>query len=128
MSGSPRSQMQRYRAVVRDLRYLSVPQWKCSALDRAHRESLAVSTLEALPGHKRVRIGATAAKQPNALRCALINVATPRTNRAALAIWSQRIAVPSTVTNERHVRFIHSRRFHQIKPGIVSELQARLWW
>jgi hypothetical protein len=32
------------------------------------------------------------------------------------------------MTDERDVRLIHARRLNQIKPGIMSELQARLWW
>ena len=127
MSDSPPSPMRRYRTVGRDLRYRSVPLLKCSALVRAHRESQADSTLEVRLGHKRAHTGATRARWTNALRRALIYVATPRTNRAALAIWSQRIAVTATVTNERHVRFVHARWLHQIEPGIVSKLQARLW-
>ena len=114
--------MRRYRTVAHDLRYRSAPLLKCSALVRAHRANLVASTLEVLHGHKRVRTVATRASKYNALRRALIYVATTRTNRAALAIWSQRIAVPATVTNKCNVRFVHTRRLHQIEPGIVSEL------
>ena len=128
MSDLPPLPMRRYRTVGRDLRYRSAPLLKCSALVRAHRESQADSTLRVRLGHKRVRTGATRARQCNALWRALIYVATTRTNRAAFAIWSQRIAVPATVTNERHVRFVHTRRLHQIEPSVVSKLQARLWW
>ena len=122
MSDLPPLPMRRYRTVGRDLRYRSAPLLKCSALVRAHQANLVASTLEVHPGHKRAHTAATRARLCNALWRALIYVATTRTNRAALAIWSQRIAVPATVTNERHVRFVHTRGLHQIKPSVVSEL------
>ena len=127
MSDLPPSPMRRSRMVDRDLRYRSAPLLKCWALVRAHRESQADSTLRVRLGHKRARTGATRARQCNALWRALIYVATTRTNRAAFAIWTERIAVTATVTNERHVRFVHARWLNQVKPGIVSKLQARLW-
>ena len=112
MSDLPPLPMRRYRTVGRDLRYRSAPLLKCSALVHVHRESQADSTLRVHPGHKRAHTAATRARLPNALRRALINVATTRANRAALAIWSQRIAVTATVTNERDVRFVHARRLN----------------
>ena len=71
---------------------------------------------------------ATRARKYNALRRALFNVATARANRAAFAIWTQCITVTATVADERDVRLVHARRLYQIKPGIMRELQARLWW
>ena len=112
MSDLPPSLMQRSRMAGRDLRYRSAPLLKCSALVHEHRESQADSTLRVRLGHKRAHTAATRARLPNALRRALIDVATTRANRAALAIWSQRIAVPAAVTNERHVCFVHARWLH----------------
>ena len=97
-------------------------------MDRARRASQAVSTLEVHPGHKRVRTAATRANNDNALRRAAINVATTRADWTALAIWTQRIAVSTTMADERHVRFVHARRLNKIEPGIMRELQTRLWW
>ena len=112
MSDSPTLPMRRCQTVARDLRCQPALQSKCSALDRAHRESLVVLTLEVHPGHKRVRTAATRARKYNALQRATIGIPTTRTNRAALAIWTERIAVPSTMTNERDVRLVHARWFH----------------
>ena len=113
--------------VGRGLRYQLALQWKCSALVPARRVSLVVLILKAHPGHKRVRTAATPARTRNALRRAPLNVATPRANRAALAIWPKRIAMPAAVPNERNVRLVHARRLNEIKPCIMRELQARLW-
>ena len=97
-------------------------------MDRARLASQVDSTLEVLLGHKRVHTAATRANHNNALRRALINVATTRANRTALAIWTQRIAVPAAMPNQGNVRLVHARRFHKIEPGIMRELQTRLWW
>ena len=128
MSDLPPSPIQRYRMVARDLRCRSAPQLRCSDLDPALRASLVDLTLEVHPGHKRVRTAATHAKENNALRRTTINVATPRANGAALAIWPKRIAMPAAVPNERNVRLVHARRLNEIKPCVMRELQARLWW
>ena len=122
MSDLPPLPMRRYRTVGRDLRYRSAPLLKCSALVRAHQANLVASTLEVHPGHKRAHTAATRARLCNALWRALINVATTRANRTTLAMWAERIAVPATVTNERHVRFVHTRRLNQIEPSVVREL------
>ena len=128
MSGLPPSPMRRYRTVGRDLRYRSAPPSKCSASGRVLLANQVGSTSEVHPGHKRVRTAATHARENNALRRATINVATPRADGTAIAIWPQRIAVSATVADQRDVCLVHSRRFNEIKPGVMSELQARLWW
>ena len=128
MSDSQRSPMLRSRMVAHDSRYQSAPPLKCSALDPAHRASLVVLTLEVHPGHKGVHTAATLARECNALGGAAINVATPRANWAAIAIWPKRIAVPAAVTDQRNVRLVHARCFNQIEPCVMRELQARLWW
>lgn len=75
-----------------------------------------------------MRTAATRARKYNALQRALFNVATTRTNRAAFAIWTKRIAVSAAVTNQGNVRLVHARWFHEIEPGVMGELQTRLWW
>ena len=94
--------------VVRDWRYQLAPQWRSLDLVRERRVSRAVSTLEVHPGHKRVHTAATRANNYSALWRAAINVSAPRANRTALAIWTERIAVPAAVTNERDMRFVHA--------------------
>ena len=94
--------------VVRDWRYQLAPQWRSLDLVRERRVSRAVSTLEVHPGHRPVRTAATRANNHHALRRAAINVATTQANRTALAIWTERIAVPAAVTNERDMRFVHA--------------------
>ena len=97
-------------------------------MDRARLASQVDSTLEVLLGHKRVHTAAMRANHNNALRRALINVATTRANRTALAIWAKCIAVPAAMPNQGNVRLVHARRLHQIKPRVMGELQTRLWW
>ena len=108
MSDSQRSPIRRSRMVAHDSRYQSAPPLKCSALDPAHRASLVVLTLEVHPGHKGVHTAATLARECNALGGAAINVTTTCPNRAALAIGTERIAVPPTMPNQGNVRFKHS--------------------
>ena len=75
-----------------------------------------------------MRTAATPANNDNALRRAAINVAATRADWTALAIRTQRIAVPAPMTNQCNVRLVHARRLNKIKPGIMRELQTRLGW
>ena len=71
---------------------------------------------------------ATPANTCNALRRALFNVATTRTNRATPAIWPKCIAMSAAVADQRNMCFVHARRLYQIEPRVMGKLQARFWW
>ena len=111
MYASPHCVIRMLQVVVSSSRYKLVRRLKCSV-------SLTRCALSDWTGQRAKLF----------LRCPAVDVSASCANRAAAAVWSERVAVTTPVSDQRLVRLIHALRWNEVQPGVVCKLQTRLFW